>query len=149
MVGGTPGFLSPELGAETKIREAVSYYSDLGYLVTLVIKVNKLLTCYKLLVTAVQGRPPVLLPEIIIQLPMGLTLGSLLGWPLCTGAGLLGGLMQVVGQSFLFLHGRAAVHVHSQPVNGRVGTKGLQVWGPRGFPSSSEIGGTACSSTVC
>lgn len=36
--------------------------------------------------------------------------------------------MQVVGQSFLFLHGRAAVHLHSQPVNGRVGTQGLQVW---------------------
>lgn len=33
----------PELGAETKIREAVSYYSNLGYLMTLVIKVNKLL----------------------------------------------------------------------------------------------------------
>lgn len=43
MVEGTPGFLSPELGAETKIREAVSYYSNLGYLVILIIKDNKLL----------------------------------------------------------------------------------------------------------
>ena len=50
---------------------------------------------------------------------------------------------------FFFLHGRAAVHLHSQPVNGRVGTQGLQVWGPRGFPFSSEIGRTGCSSTLC
>ena len=41
-----------------------------------------------------------------------------LDWSLCTGAGLLGWLMQVVGQSFLFLHGRAAVHLHSPSMGG-------------------------------
>ena len=64
LVGGTPGFLWLVLSWEQR-QKLSCYSSNVGQLVTLVREVT---VC-----------PRVLLPEIIIQLPTNLTLGSFLG----------------------------------------------------------------------